>query len=396
LHTIEPRFTRSSTRAKPTLVAIDVRPTVLVVDDGPANCARMKASLESQGYAVEAAPSREEALRAFARRAPDCVLLEIRTPGVEAIALGAAIRRLPGGADVPILFVTASRAVDTFDRAVRAGCDDFLTRPFLQADLGVRLGAVIEARGLDAGDRSRFELVRRQRDALLRVQLEREELTAFVAHDMKSPVNAIELHAQFALRDPQLPEAVRDSLAQIRSEVRELTRMIANLADVSRAETERLEPAMAEVALGAQVRAAFDSLRLTADAVGVTLEARLAVQSVRADARLLGRTLENLVDNALRASPAEGRVVVSSSRLGADVHLRVRDFGKGIPSELRERVFDRYVPADARARVPSAGRGLGLAFCKLAVEAHGGRIWVEEASPGAILCVSLPDTSPSP
>jgi two-component system, sensor histidine kinase and response regulator len=247
---------------------------------------------------------------------------------------------------------------------------------------------------IDDAQRLRIEAVRRQCEALLRVQAQREQLVAFVAHDMKSPVNAIDLHAQFALRDPQLPEGSRDSLVQIRSEVRALTRMVVNFLEVSRADGEGLRPAIARIPLGAHVRAVFDSLRVIADAAGAVLEARLAVQTIRADADLLCRTLENLVDNALRAAPSGSRVVVTSSRLGANVELRVRDFGKGIPLALRERVFDRYVAAEAGARVPSASRGLGLAFCKLAVEAHGGCIWVEEAAPGAILCVSLPDVAP--
>ena len=72
--------------------------------------------------------------------------------------------------------------------------------------------------------------------------------------------------------------------------------------------------------------------------------------------------------------------------------VRIADAGKGVPGELREAIFDRFVQVDSRdSGVSRSGRGLGLAFCRLAVEAHGGRIWVEDAQPGAVFCLRLPN-----
>jgi signal transduction histidine kinase len=110
-------------------------------------------------------------------------------------------------------------------------------------------------------------------------------------------------------------------------------------------------------------------------------------RTIAADPDLLRRVLENLVDNAIRHAPPESSVRVSSIDHGATVELRITDAGPGVPPQLRERMFDRFVQGSAPAR---GGRGLGLAFCKLAVEAHGGTIWIEDASPGAVFCVQLP------
>jgi signal transduction histidine kinase len=82
---------------------------------------------------------------------------------------------------------------------------------------------------------------------------------------------------------------------------------------------------------------------------------------------------------------------VSSIGREREVELRVADTGRGVPLEMRERIFDPFVQVESKDRsVSRSGRGLGLAFCRLAVEAHGGRIWVEDANPGAVFCLRLP------
>jgi signal transduction histidine kinase len=102
------------------------------------------------------------------------------------------------------------------------------------------------------------------------------------------------------------------------------------------------------------------------------------------DPDLIRRVLENLVDNAIRHAPEGSAVRIAAAEHGRDLVVRVADAGPGVPEPLRDRVFDRFVQGEAASR---AGRGLGLAFCKLAVEAHGGAIWIEEGHPGAVFCV---------
>jgi two-component system sensor histidine kinase/response regulator len=139
--------------------------------------------------------------------------------------------RFPGGAGTPVLFLTALRDVDTFDRALRAGGDDFLTKPVRPTELVVRVQSALKLRRMSEELREHYELLKRQRDDLLRLQLQKERLTAFVVHDLKNPVNSMDLHAQVLLREKGLPATARDSATQIRTEARQLTRMILNLLD---------------------------------------------------------------------------------------------------------------------------------------------------------------------
>jgi two-component system, sensor histidine kinase and response regulator len=136
-------------------------------------------------------------------------------------------------------------------------------------------------------------------------------------------------------------------------------------------------------ALLAEVRAAMTARATTA---GVELALECATRTVRGDADLIRRVVENLVDNAIRHAPEGSAVRVTAMPVAAGVELRVADAGAGVPEALRQRVFDRFVQGEAASH---SGRGLGLAFCKLAIDAHGGEIWIEDGRPGAVFCVRL-------
>jgi two-component system sensor histidine kinase/response regulator len=366
------------------------RPTILIVDDNEQNLALARASLEDD-YAVVTVSGGEAALREFEERRPDCVLLDVRMPGMNGFEVCAKIRSLPGGAETPVVFLTAQRDVDTFDAALRAGGDDFLTKPVRPTELVLRVQAALRLGRLNAENRDYGALAKRQRDDLMRLQLQKERLMAFVVHDLKNPVGNIDLQAQLILRDPALSERTRDMAGGIRGEVRSLMRLIMNLLDISKSEEGRLRPATAHVELEALVGEVVEAASATAKSKSIALESSLELGRVQADEDLLRRVLENLLDNALRHAPEDSTVRVTSRGGDGAAELRIADTGRGVPPELRERIFDPFVQLESKDGSTSrSGRGLGLTFCRLAVEAHGGRIWVEDASPGAVFCLSLP------
>ena len=368
------------------------RPTILVVDDNEANRALARSTLEDEDYRVVVADGGLAGLAAFERESPDCVLLDVRMPELDGFGVCERIRALPRGAETPVIFLTALRDIDTFDRALRAGGDDFLTKPVRPTELVVRVQTALKLRRMGAELREHYELLKHQRDDLMRLQLQKERLTAFVVHDLKNPVNAMDLHAQLLLRDKGLSESARGSATQIRAEARQLTRMILNLLDLSKADEGALSPKRSELALGPLVADVLSELEATAQAFKVQLRASID-ERIYADEDLLRRTVTNVVENAIRHAPAGTGVTISATRSTDGIELRVADVGTGVPAEMRERVFDPFVQVQDAAERPvtRGGRGLGLAFCKAAVEAHGGRIWIEDGTPGAIFCLRIPD-----
>ncbi|MET0389722.1 MAG: hybrid sensor histidine kinase/response regulator [Polyangiales bacterium] len=366
-------------------------PNILVVDDNAENLALAQATLEDEGYTVTLVKRGEDALRVVEEALPDCVLLDIRLPGLDGFGVCARIRALPYGQLLPIVFLTALRDVDVFDQALRAGADDFLTKPIRPTELAVRVQTALKLGRMNAELREHYELVRKQRDDLMRLQLQKDQMSAFIVHDLKNPASAMDLHAQLILRDPQLSERARDSALRIRDEVRHLVRLIMNLLDLSKNERHRLVPELGLVDLGQLGDEISRALELKARTAGVTFAHDMQAREVRADPDLLRRVLENLADNAVRHAPDGSVVALSSTRSPDGIEIRVRDYGAGIQPALRTKVFEPYIQLEHGARtVTRSGRGLGLAFCKVTVEAHGGTIWVEDAAPGAAFCIRLP------
>ncbi|MEY4510429.1 MAG: hypothetical protein RLZZ450_2551, partial [Pseudomonadota bacterium] len=362
---------------------------ILIVDDNEQNRALAQTTLEEEGHRTRIASGGEEALRAFDEDLPDCVVLDVRMPGTDGLAVCRAIRQRAVGADTPILFLTALRGVETFDDALAAGGDDFLIKPVRPTELIVRVQAALKLRRLTSENRGYYETIRSQRDAMMRMQLQKEELMAFVVHDLKNPVSTLDLHAQLLLRDKSLSPSSQESARAIRNEASLLLRQISTLLDLSKNDETDLAGVPAPVGLAELVADVQRSFQLRASTKQVALSADVASDLwVMADRDLLRRVLENLLDNALRHAPHDTSVCIAAAHSSEGVVVRVSDQGLGIPEHMHHKVFERFVQAED-VRAVKGSYGLGLAFCKLAVEHQGGHIWVEDGNPGATFCVSL-------
>ena len=181
-------------------------------------------------------------------------------------------------------------------------------------------------------------------------------------------------------------------------------RMVMNLLDISRSEDGALVPRCAEFDVGGLLQEICSETELRLLEKNQTLNLQIAPEAgaIQADRDLVRRVIENLVDNSHKYSPRGGTITievsvpppaaVSPDAEGAPaIELRIRDQGAGIPVAYRTRVFEKYVRVDDRSPdEPRNSQGLGLVFCRTAVEVHGGRIWVEENGPkGSCFCVRL-------
>ncbi len=360
--------------------------TVMVADDNAENRALAKATLEDEGCRIVLANDGQAAIAAAAAQLPACIIMDVRMPGIDGIEACRRIREMPHGHDVAIIFVTAHRDVETFDRALAAGGDDFITKPFRPDELIVRVQTALRLRKIASERAELYAQLKHQRDELQRLELQKEQLVAFLVHDLKNPVNAIELHAQAVQRTSDA-ERARRAASGILDETRSLLAMITNLLDISKADEGRLSPVISAIDAVTFVHEVLDRLALRAAAAKVRIATEITATEVRADPDLLGRVLANLIDNAIRHAPEGSEIQVSVARANDGLELRVADAGPGVPLPDRERVFERFESGSPTAT--RTNRGLGLAFCKLAVEAHRGRIWIEDAAPGAVFCVRI-------
>lgn len=236
---------------------------------------------------------------------------------------------------------------------------------------------------------------RSQRDALARALRQRDALAELVMKDVQVPLSGIQMNASFIACRPPVTEEVRVAARDIQEAAESARRMVANLMDAGH-EDSPLVPKLAELdvhALVSEVAREF-SARIQGSQRRFTTSVRLQRRFVVADRELLRRTLDNLLDNSYRFTAlGSGQVVLEVSQPEPELlEVKVRDEGPGIPAAAREHVFDAVVPegrpTSARARASS---GLGLVFCRRAVQAHGGWCWVEDNLPrGIAFCLRIP------
>ena len=229
---------------------------------------------------------------------------------------------------------------------------------------------------------------------LARIERERLSLITAVAHEVRTPLAALQSYAE-ALADGVLPADV--ATAAIRREAAALGRMANDLLLVARVEAGSIEVRPAAHDPGDLLRHAADRFSAAFETVSVRLEVEVAagLPSVWADAERIQQVLSNLLSNALRYTPAGGQVRLSAEAGAGTVVFSTADTGPGVAREHRDRVFERFYLGDqARTRGPG-GTGVGLAVSKGLVEAMGGRIWLESGDGGAVFRFALP-TQPSP
>jgi signal transduction histidine kinase len=260
---------------------------------------------------------------------------------------------------------------------------------------GVIQGAAVVFRDVTTLRKAEAELQEVLTD-LRDLQDQKTELTAFLVHDMKGPLTTILANAELA-RFADLTPMERDlGTEEILGAGRTLHRMVLDLLDIQTGEDGRLEPHREPIHIGALMRSVTSGGSLLGYDVSIETTGPLQIM---ADPDLMRRVLGNLVDNCVKYGPPGGRIWLASEvdRDGTAL-LSVRDEGPGVPPDLREVIFEKYSRLERGSGRRRAGsRGLGLRFCRVAVEAHGGRIWVEDNVPsGACFRVELPGTEPSP
>jgi signal transduction histidine kinase len=257
---------------------------------------------------------------------------------------------------------------------------------------GEIFGAVVTFRDITDLKRAQEQLAQTVTE-LRRVEKQKAELSALLVHDLRSPLTAIIGNVAFML-ERERSEADHDCLRDVKRAAENIHRMVIDLLDISLSEDGALTPKLELVELRSLFADVHAAMAHSAVSKGQTLEVLgfEGPERIEADRELLRRVMQNLVDNSIKYGASGGRIVLDAFRSGQSVVLRVRDRGPGVPEAYRVRIFDRYARVERSPdRSEPSSRGLGLHFCRVAIEALGGKIWVEDNEPqGACFCVQLP------
>jgi signal transduction histidine kinase len=370
---------------------------ILIVDDEPANVRLLERLLQSAGYTeLEQATDPRRVLTLYETFRPDLILLDLLMPHLDGIAVLAQLRSaIPEGVYVPVLVLTADATLEAKQRALAAGANDFLTKPFEQFEVVLRIRNLLDTRRLY------LELERQNRllEATVRERTERllqsekvaamGSLLAGVAHELNNPL-AVVLGQSHLLRE-SAPDARTLARAQkISAGADRCGRIVRNFLALAR----QRAPERGEVRLNQVVDEALELLayELRTDNVEVALDLAEGLPVLWADGHQLHQVLVNMVANAhhaMRHGRAQRRLAITTRFDPGSRHVRLAlaDTGPGIPAEIRAKIFEAFFTT----KPPGQGTGLGLSLCQGIVAEHGGTIAVEsEPGRGATFTITLP------
>ncbi len=363
---------------------------VLVVDDSEQSRLAARAQLEYAGYNVMLAESGEQALEILAKDRVDLVVLDLLMPGIGGYGTCRAIRATPATADLPVMFLSALADRDAVESALDVGGDDLLPKPYHSGQLVMRVRALIRQRKTAEELKQAMRNIAEHNEARRRIEHDKRQIS-HVVQDVTDLVDAVAASAD-RVRLTQ-PAEMAQALEEIAVAAGQLKREMRHLSEWSRAVDGELRPRLESFSLGEVASEVASAMRALARWTGVVLDIDVGNERVVADRELTRRLLQNLVNNAVKHAP-HGTIVTIEAAVDADgLVLRVNDCGPGVPARDVERIFERF---SALSNTAAPGDDidaddLGLAFCRIAAEAHGGRIWVEpREGRGTSFCVRIP------
>jgi signal transduction histidine kinase len=364
---------------------------VLVVDDEPRNRRLLEGYLLSEGYDVRLAEDGNEALEEAFRQAPDLVLLDVMMPGMNGFEVCKTLKSNPATRLTQVMMVTALDGMPHRVEGLDGGADDYVSKPVRREEFMAKVRSLLRARSLLMElDDARGILAERNAQ-LEELEALKETLIQTLVHDLKNPLAVIMGNLDLMARVTD--EKSAKQILRSRANAERMHRMILDLLDVARLEEGRFTVTPGAVDTAALTRQAVEEAGVSAETRGVSLEVDAPEDecTVQGDNSVLRRVVDNLLANALEHSPSGSTVRAGVAQRDEGIEITLADEGTGIPPEHRDRIFEKYARLELRDSGVSANRGLGLTFCRLAVEAHGGTIWVEEApGGGALFRVLLP------
>jgi two-component system, NtrC family, sensor histidine kinase KinB len=263
----------------------------------------------------------------------------------------------------------------------------------VQTHKGHQLPVQVNVRRVEIDGRGFLQWILRDISERKKLDSLREDLTSMIYHDIRSPLANVvsSLDVFESLLPPDSDPSFRSLLNIAMRSTERIQRLTNSLLDMNRLEAGKPIVNLFTTSPHLLASDALDAISPVAENKGIHLELTIPedLSAILVDADMIRRVLSNLLENAVKFTPPGGTVTVGAIEDGAFIRLWVQDTGSGIPDGERERIFDKY--ARLKEKDSPKGFGLGLAYCRLAVEGHGGRIWVEsQLGEGARFCFTLP------
>ena len=356
-------------------------PSICIVDDNQMAREVIADQLSVENYHVSLVASGKSLLDKIDEINPDVILMDVMMPEINGYDVCRKIKQNEAWKHIPVILVSALNSREDMLQGLDSGADEFLSKPVNGAELRARVRTMLR--------------IKHQYDALQSLMQLREDLAHMLIHDMRTPLSVASLYNDFLLKRDNISEKDKKYATTVRNSLRSLNNFMDEILTVAKMEQGalKIEPTpvdikqlVTEIAANSLEAAALQQFQLRLDVPDKN-------QLVQLDVPLIKRVIDNLLVNAFKFAPEHSTVTLKlrypETKHASAFCLQVIDEGPGIPKEDQERIFNKY---EVVAMKKKHGKqvGLGLAFCKMVVKAHGGHIFVTSNTPqGTIITIEL-------
>ncbi len=368
---------------------------ILVIDDKIDNFDIIEALLGNDHYEIYYASSGLKAFALLENMNPDIILLDVMMPEMDGLEVCYRLKNNIQYQHIPIIMVTALNSKEDLARCLEKGADDFIAKPIDGIELRARVRSLLRMKEQYDQLKNLVTL----REETLRM---REDMSNMIMHDLRNPLSTIifaasviEIYIDKSIDSYDKKDLIIKKTRQILSSGKRLEKMIDSLLLMAKLESGKIlfHPVATDLhEMGSNI---INDFELIANTNHIELVSELPEpgNSILVDAPILCRVIDNLISNALKFSPAGSQVVLSleyltDQNLEQKVRVSVADMGPGVSAEKKAIIFEKFEIGDLVQNVSQIG--LGLAFCKMVVEAQGGKLIIKPNSPqGSIFIVEI-------
>ena len=367
--------------------------SILLVDDVVANLTLLLDVLKQEGYQLRPVTDGRLALRAAKAQPPDLILLDIDMPNLDGFQVCERLKSMPETQHIPVIFLSAFDQPCDKVAAFTAGGVDYVTKPFQVEEVLQRVSTHLNIQALKRCLEGRNQELQERNRELEKLRKTQANLVHMIVHDLRSPLAGVlgylEL-LQIAGGD-SLSQEIQDDVSRAVEACNSANDLVSCLLDIA-----RLESAVMPLNIDT-----FDLRDVALKAIktqqSVKGQRQISVRHdeepvwVRADNGLTLRVIVNLLQNAVRATTDDGQIFITVSQETQCAKLQVKDNGRGIQPEQLPKLFEKFAQADLRHQHRDSGFGIGLAFCRLAMESQLGTVNVEsQPDHGSCFWITLP------
>jgi len=361
-------------------------PVILVVDDEERNLRLMESVLVPKNYTIVIARDGAEALAKARSEAPDAILLDVMMPVMDGFEACRSLKADASTAAIPVLLVTALEARADRLKGIEAGATDFISKPIDMEYLLLKVRNALYAKGL-------FNSVQKSYEQQRQLEEVRDKLTHMIVHDLRTPLLGIngnlellKMHAGEYLNSDQMRYVDNAAYAAW-----SMVELVNSILAVNRFEQGNIEINLNQDNLK---DIAFESIELLGSLkskCAITVSCSPEPVSALCDRDLIRRVMLNLLSNAVKFTTSGDNIKIAIVAEPAGIRVKVSDTGPGVPEQYHKKIFEKFGQVAMSKERMMYSTGLGLAFCKMAVEAHGGDIGIEsEEGKGSTFWFFLP------